>query len=613
MKFKKKFVALALSSLVLGGCLSDDDNVALTAGDVFVLTSNGQLASFNRTTPSVVRTSVAISGLMAGDTLVGMDFRPRDSQLYALARTSPGNGGRLYTINTTTGVATPVAALTAHPADASTPFTTLDPAATSFGVDFNPAADALRVISNTGQNLRIFVQTVAGQTPDRQAGFTFTDTTLVRTGVIPAPTFADSASAYTNSFDGTTSTRMFNIDSTNGNLIQQTDPNGGQTRIAAPLFATPTAIAGTNGFDIDAKNNLGYALLTVGGSQTFFSIAIPDSTATQPVAGPAATSVGALNVPGVIGMALAPVAAPQVIALDEPATGPQRLLKFGLRTPNNATATNITGLPGGETLVSIDYRAIDQTVYGLSSAGRLYRVNPDTGAVTAGSLVSIAAVNPITTGIAAMKLFNIDFNPSAAGAPLRIVSTATGAPGPEQSDNLRVPAAVVNGTQADTLRDGDLAFDPTALPTPSDFSVENIAYTNSFASPQPASTRLFDVDARNNRLLLQNPPNDGRLNVTSNLTVRTVTPTTITDVGTISTYGGFDISGGDNGARLVAGSTGTDFKLYSLTIDAVPMNATNPVAVPSGTLVESPAVGTASTIGTGATLAEDVIDITIKF
>ena len=38
MIFKKKFVALALSSLVLGGCFSDDDNLNLSAGDVFLLT-----------------------------------------------------------------------------------------------------------------------------------------------------------------------------------------------------------------------------------------------------------------------------------------------------------------------------------------------------------------------------------------------------------------------------------------------------------------------------------------------------------------------------------------------------------------------------------------------
>jgi len=214
MKFKKKFVALALSSLVLGGCFSDD-NTVLSAGDVFVLTSNGQLATFNRDQPSVIRTSVAVSGLMAGDTLLGIDFRPRDGQLYAIARTSPGNGGRLYTINTTTGAATAGATLIpAATPTANGAFTTLDAAATSFSVDFNPAADALRLISDTGQNLRIFVANATGRT----AGETFVDGTV-------SDAAADiSGAAYTNSFDGTTNTRLLNIDTVADNLTFQNPP-----------------------------------------------------------------------------------------------------------------------------------------------------------------------------------------------------------------------------------------------------------------------------------------------------------------------------------------------------------------------------------------------------
>ena len=110
-KFKMKWLALSVSGVVLGGCLSSNDDPSLSAGDVMVLTSNNQLATFNRTDPSVVRTSVSVSGVMSGDTLLGIDFRPRDGMLYAIARTSPGNGGRLYTINTTTGAATAGATL----------------------------------------------------------------------------------------------------------------------------------------------------------------------------------------------------------------------------------------------------------------------------------------------------------------------------------------------------------------------------------------------------------------------------------------------------------------------------------------------------------------------
>lgn len=596
VKLKRKFVALAVSSVVLGGCLSNSDDLIapLTQGDLFVLTSANQLATVNKSNPSVLRTTMAITGLMSGDTLLGMDFRPRDGMLYAIARTSPGDGGRLYTINTTTGAATVVAALTAHPTDATAPFTTIDPAATSFGVDFNPVADALRVVSNTGQNLRIFVQTVAGQTPDRQAGFTFTDGNLTRTDGSATP-FADTAAAYTNSFDGTTSTRIFHIDVTNNNLIQLQDPNGGSTRVAAPLFSSATTITGTTGFDIDASNNVGFAVLQIGGNQVLHSIAIPDSTATQPVAGPAATVIGNIGVSGVLGIALRPEAAPLAVALDQPATGSQRLLTFGIRTPNNAVARTITGLGAGERLISIDYRPVNDTVYGLSTTGVLYRLNTDTGAATRASTVMIAGVNPITTGIAAMRNYNADFNPVPNA--LRVVSTAAGTP--ETSENLRVPPAVVDGG-GESIRDTDLTL--AGSPTPADFSVGNIAYTNSFAGPQPTTTRLFDIDTRNHRLLLQNPPNDGILNVVATLS------------STFTSYGGFNVSGGDNGSRLLAGvATGqTDFKLFNLVLDSAAANMTAPAAV-AGTVSEFPSTGAAAVIGSGAAKAENVLDITVKF
>ena len=342
VKLKRKFVALAVSSVVLGGCLSNSDDLIapLTQGDLFVLTSANQLATVNKSDPSVLRTTMAITGLMSGDTLLGMDFRPRDGQLYAIARTTPGNGGRLYTINTTTGVATAGAALI----PATTPtingaFTTLDPAATSFAVDFNPVPDALRVISDTGQNLRIFVAAATG----RIAGETFVDGTTNTS----APTADISGAAYTNSFDGTTSTRLLNIDTAGDNLTFQNPPNDGTQVVAAPLGVNAT---GTAGFDIDPRNNRGYALLNVGGSVVFHTIAIPDSTATLPVAGPAAVAVGSVNISGVVGMALAPATAPVAVALDGNTAGAQRLLKFGIRTPNTATATNVTGLPSGERL-----------------------------------------------------------------------------------------------------------------------------------------------------------------------------------------------------------------------------------------------------------------------
>jgi uncharacterized protein DUF4394 len=98
-----------------------------------------------------VRSRQAI-GLPSGDVLVGIDFRPAGrvvgvdlvNQLYGLATIGGGAGqAQLYTINTETAVATPVGPRAA---------TLLG---TSFGFDFNPAIDRIRVTSDTSQNLRL--------------------------------------------------------------------------------------------------------------------------------------------------------------------------------------------------------------------------------------------------------------------------------------------------------------------------------------------------------------------------------------------------------------------------------------------------------------------------
>ena len=177
--------------------------------------------------------------------LLGIDIRPADGQLYALA-----SSGRLYTLNASTGVATLKATLRAAAGDA---FTAL--AGTSFGLDFNPVADRLRVVSNTGQNLRINVDT----------GDTLTDGAIK-----PATgTASVSAAAYTNSFAGTTSTVLYDLDAGTGLLHLQDPPNAGGLAAGVALGVTPGAV---NGFDIDARNNTGYAALTVAGVPALYTI-----------------------------------------------------------------------------------------------------------------------------------------------------------------------------------------------------------------------------------------------------------------------------------------------------------------------------------------------------
>lgn len=92
--------------------------------------------------------SVAISGLATGERVVGLDVRPRNpTQLYGI-----GSSSQVYIIDAQSGTASKVGS----GFGAQTPL-----AGTAFGVDFNPAVDRIRIISNTGQNLRVHPDTGA--------------------------------------------------------------------------------------------------------------------------------------------------------------------------------------------------------------------------------------------------------------------------------------------------------------------------------------------------------------------------------------------------------------------------------------------------------------------
>ena len=594
MKFKKNFVALALSSLVLGGCLSSGDGVTLSAGDVFALTDTNQLVSINRNNPSQVRTSTLLTGFMtSSEAAIGMDFRPFNGNLYVVSKDS-ANVGRVYTANTSTGALTFIATLvadtvrdpngTANPTQLSPQYTTLS--GTSFVVDFNPAADALRVVSNTGQNLRILLDS------DRRgatAGSTITDGTL--TGA-PAG-FNTTGAAYTNSFDGTTSTRLFDIDTVNDRLVLQ-DANNGIISDVAPLGFDTTA---SNGFDIDPETNVGYALLTVGGSKGLYTVRIPDAAETPPLAN-AAALLGSVNVTGnVVGLALKLNANPLVIGLNGTTTAPT-LFNFTLRTPNTITTpVTVTGLSMGDELLGIDVRPATGNLYGFvrnGTGGKLYIINPSTGAATLASTLTNA--NPTGGALVfdAAKTYSIDFNPAADR--LRVVSSGSGN-GENYRINVESGATIVERDQT-AATGGDPAggdLKPAATnPAAGNFSVTQIAYTRSFSStirPSP-STKMFDIDSVNAALLQQLPPNTGNLSL-------------IGAVGsTLNSFAGFDVTGGDDGARVIAARTGTvgPFSLFDI-------NLGTGAATAAGALIGA---GATNQIG-GATGPADLRDMAIVY
>ena len=159
---------------------------------IVALTADGKLVCVDSTDPDRGR-GVRVTGL-AGDTrLIGIDHRPATGVLYGV-----GELGGLYTIDAGTGVASKVAQMS------------VVPSGTTFGVDFNPAVDRLRVVSDTQQNLRVDVTT----------GATITDLALSGAGVAGA--------AYTNNdADPNTVTTLFDIDAAADQVSVQAPANNG--------------------------------------------------------------------------------------------------------------------------------------------------------------------------------------------------------------------------------------------------------------------------------------------------------------------------------------------------------------------------------------------------
>ena len=209
------------------------------AVQIFANTTGGRLISFDSSTPGTILSDVAITGV-AGS-LVGIDFRPAaPGTLYGVGNN--GGVGAVYQISTSTGVATSI----------NTGFALIG---SSFGVDFNPVPDALRIVSNAGQNLRITGG--GGGTVNVDGALNIGGITVG--GVVGA--------AYTNSFAGATSTQLYVVQDNQAAgtdaLYIQNPPNDGTLNSVATLTINVSQLSG---FDITADNQ---AFLSWNGGNQF--------------------------------------------------------------------------------------------------------------------------------------------------------------------------------------------------------------------------------------------------------------------------------------------------------------------------------------------------------
>lgn len=190
------------------------------AATLFATTPNDRLVQFDSASPNTLGPSVDVTGLQQNESILGIDFRPATGQLYAL-----GSASRLYTINTTTGVATLVGPLTV----------TLS--GTDFGFDFNPVSDRIRIVSDANQNLSV----------DPANAYAMPDGNLTY-GTMQVPNVP--AAAFSNNFAGATSTNLYVID-TNANTLLMQNETSGQLSMIGPLNVNPSDFIG---FDIGRDN-----------------------------------------------------------------------------------------------------------------------------------------------------------------------------------------------------------------------------------------------------------------------------------------------------------------------------------------------------------------------
>jgi hypothetical protein len=172
------------------------------------------------------------------------------------------------------------------------------------------------------------------------------------------------------------------------------------------------------------------------------------------------------------------------------------LFRFNVNMPATVTTIgNVGFVPEG-----IDFRPSSNTLYGIDigpNTSQLYTININNGAAT-----PVGASFPSTGAgynLIGNQTFGFDFNPTTlqGDGSMRIRLVSTG------GANLRLNSST-----------GQIAAVDVGLliGTNSPF-VDAVAYTNNTANAGTGTTTLYDMDSRNDSLYIQNPPNNGTLNL----------------------------------------------------------------------------------------------------
>ena len=412
---------LTALSLTAVSCSDDDSNPIGNPGanapdvDFTALTTGNKIAYYNARNLSAPISTLDISGLQPSETLLSIDYRPATGQLYALGSTS-----RLYFINEQSGQAIALGAGAFTPAIASQ----------NASIDFNPTVDRIRLVTDSGQNLRLHPElgTVAATDGSINGG------TNPKIGAV----------AYTNSMAGASATMLYDIDFQQDKLYIQNPPNDGGLQVVGDLTVDFAAIVG---FDIIADNSVALAVTADAEGSKLYTINL--ETAKAEWVGNFGTNIRS------IAFKTNPVAFATTAA--------NKLHRFNPMNPAE-NAVDLMGMLDGETITGLDFRPATGTLYAITSQSRLLTVNTANGQVTPVG----AALTPAVSGTA----IGFDFNPMVDR--IRLV-TNTG-------QNLRLHPDL--GTVAGT--DGSL--------NPGSPSVSGAAYSNNYVTTTSTVLYVLDAE-----------------------------------------------------------------------------------------------------------------------
>lgn len=262
---------VAALATALGGCAqigaygaSDEPPPNTLKQQLLALTAGGELLRFAAAEPQRVIERKPVTGLADGETLLGMDYRVSRGVLYTLS-----SRGQLYTLDPASGrlaaVGTPIPLA-------------LD--GQQFGVDVNPAADRLRIVSDRGQNFRLHPETGAlvdgdpareGVQPDPALRYAPTDSNAGRPPRVLA-------AGYTYNKTDEKLTTNYAIDAGLGTLVTQGSREGVQpvvspnTGLLFTVGALGTGPLQDASFDIADVDNTALAALRFGGRTRLYRI-----------------------------------------------------------------------------------------------------------------------------------------------------------------------------------------------------------------------------------------------------------------------------------------------------------------------------------------------------